>query len=116
IDEFELSIRSQTTWIQGMPNESRVCGGCHESRTEPNLPGGQGTQTIAAGKGAQNFFDIVSRRIEYPWTYAKADYVANEVQRIFDARCVSCHNSTTNGNGPQEYYTVTMTNEATGAV
>jgi hypothetical protein len=115
IDEFELAIRSQTTWIQGMPNESRVCGGCHESRTEANLPGGQ-AQTIAAGKGAQNFFDIVSRRIEYPWTYAKPDYVGNEVQGILTARCVSCHNKDMNGNVAQEYYTVTMTNEATGAV
>ena len=33
IDQFDLSIRNQTTWIQGMPGESRVCGGCHESRT-----------------------------------------------------------------------------------
>jgi len=38
IDEFDMSIRSQTTWIQGMPGESRVCGGCHEDRNKPNMP------------------------------------------------------------------------------
>ena len=37
IDEFELAIRNQTTWIQGMPGEDRVCGGCHEDRTGKNV-------------------------------------------------------------------------------
>ena len=31
-----MSIRNQRLWIQGMPGESRVCGGCHESRTGDN--------------------------------------------------------------------------------
>src|SRR5690606_31463994 len=28
IDRFDLSIRNQLLWIQAMPGESRVCGGC----------------------------------------------------------------------------------------
>ena len=36
IDKFGLAIRNQRLWIQGMPGESRVCGGCHESRTGDN--------------------------------------------------------------------------------
>jgi hypothetical protein len=48
IDEFDMAIRSQTTWIQGMPGEGRVCGGCHEDRTGSNVGAGQ-QLTIAAG-------------------------------------------------------------------
>lgn len=113
IDEFDLAIRNQTTWIQGMPGESRVCGGCHESRTDANLPGGQAL-TIAASKGAENFVKPVLERVEYPWAYADDDANPNEIQKIFDASCVSCHNETTNGNGAQQYYTITMNNDLTG--
>jgi hypothetical protein len=114
IDEFELAIRNQTTWIQGMPGEDRVCGGCHEERTGVNLPGRQNL-TTAAGNGAQNFLLPIKDRIEYPWSYAKPGYEGNQIQALFDAKCVSCHNETTNGNVAQQYYEVTMTNELTGA-
>jgi hypothetical protein len=62
----------------------------------------------------------IDARIEYPWS-ASGEYGgavgANsmELQSILDAKCVQCHNATTNGSGPQEFYTVTMTDEATGA-
>ncbi len=112
VDEFDLAIRNQTTWIQAMPGEGRVCGGCHESRTAPNNPGGQ-MNNIASGRGPENFMIPVAERVEYPW--AKADDAGNEneVQKILNARCVRCHNETTNGNGPQETYSVTMTNRLT---
>jgi hypothetical protein len=114
VDEFDLAIRNQTTWIQGMPGEDRVCGGCHESRTDPALPGGQAL-TMAAGRGPENFMKPVGERTEYPW--AKADDVGNmnEIQKIFNTSCTSCHNGTTNGSGPQTFYTVTMADELTGA-
>ncbi|HEY4106362.1 MAG TPA: hypothetical protein VGM44_20825, partial [Polyangiaceae bacterium] len=100
IDEFDLSIRSQTTWIQGMPGEDRVCGGCHEDRNQPNLPGGQAL-TIAAGRGAENFLQPIATRTEYPWDYANPNADgsanANEIQALLNAKCVSCHNGTTNG-------------------
>ena len=115
IDEFDLAIRNQTTWIQGMPGEDRVCGGCHESRTSPNLPGGQ-QLTTAAGRGPENFM-IAGRRAASstrgtaPTTPANA----NEIQTILNAKCVSCHNETTNGNAAQTFYTVTMTDARHGA-
>jgi hypothetical protein len=113
VDEFDLAIRSQTTWIQGMPGEGRVCGGCHEDRTAANPPGGQ-MLTMAAGRGPENFMIPVADRVEYPWAKAdRADNV-NEVQKILNAKCVSCHNETKNGNGAQETYSVTMTNKVTG--
>jgi len=115
IDEFDLSIRSQTTWIQGMPGESRVCGGCHEDRNKANLPSvGAGSLTIAAGRGPENFMKPVDSRTEYPWAYANDANNPNEIQALLNARCVSCHNGTTNGDKPQEFYTVTMTNEVMG--
>lgn len=106
IDEFDLAIRNQTTWIQGMPGEDRVCGGCHEARKNAILPGGQ-AQTIAMGKGPLDANLPITQRQEYPWFAADAGFEANEVQAVLTAKCASCH---TGG----ETYTITMTNEITG--
>ena len=117
VDEFDLAIRNQTTWIQGMPGESRICGGCHESRVDPNLPGGQQLTIAAAefeqGRG-EDFMRPITERTEYPWYAATDASNVNEIQKIFDARCVSCHNETTNGDGPQEFYELVMNNTITG--
>jgi hypothetical protein len=114
IDRYDLSIRSQTTWIQGMPNESRICGGCHESRTETIDPAKQ-QLTDAAGKGPEAMNLPIADRIEYPWAYTPAAAQnPNEIQAVLNAKCVQCHNETTNGNGPQETYTVSMSDAATG--
>ncbi len=113
VDEFDLAIRNQTTWIQGMPGEDRVCGGCHERRTEANLPGEQ-QQTAAAAFGAENFMKPIAERTEYPWAYATDAGNPNEIQALLNAKCTSCHNETTNGSGAQEFYTVTETNAISG--
>jgi hypothetical protein len=115
IDEFDLSIRSQTTWIQGMPGENRVCGGCHEDRNNPNLPNvGTGPLSIAAGRGAQNFMLPIENRTEYPWDKANDAANPNEIQALLNAKCVSCHNGTTNGDKAQEFYTLSMSNAVLG--
>ena len=112
IDEFDLSIRSQTTWIQGMPGESRVCGGCHEDRNNANMPNpGTGPSTFAASRGPENFMLPIAQRTEYPWANATDAANPNEIQALLNAKCTSCHNGTTNGDQPQEFYTVTMSNE-----
>lgn len=108
VDEFDLAIRNQTTWIQGMPGEARVCGGCHEDRTEPFAPSGQ-QLGIAAGKGPEDFMLPWNERTEYPWAYANDADDPNEIQKILEARCVSCHNETTNGSEPQTFYSLSMT-------
>jgi hypothetical protein len=69
--------------------------------------------TIAAGMGAEKFIVPVMQRTEYPWAYADDTANPNEIQKLLDAKCSSCHNETTNGNGAQEFYTVTFTNEMT---
>ncbi len=109
IDEFDLMIRNQTTWIQAMPGESRVCGGCHERRTEAFRPT-EGALTLAAA-APENFMRPVSERQEYPWANANAGNEASEIQALLSAKCASCHNETQNGDGPQETYTVTMSDE-----
>lgn len=114
IDEFELAIRNETTWIQGMPGEDRVCGGCHEDRTQPSLPNGQAL-TIARGRGPEDFMTPVLQRTEYPWAAANDPANPNQIQTLLNAKCVSCHNEKTNGNKPQEFYEVRSMNMATGA-
>jgi hypothetical protein len=110
VDRFDLAIRSELLWIQAMPGEDRVCGGCHESRTAPSLPGGQ-QLTVAAGLPPENFMIPVASRTEYPWDGANDSGNTNEIQKILDARCASCHNETTNGAVAQTFYTVTMPGE-----
>ena len=113
-DEFELAIRNETTWIQGMPGEDRVCGGCHEDRTQPSLPNGQAL-TIARGRGPEDFMTPVLMRTEYPWNKANDPANANQIQTLLNAKCVSCHNEKTNGDKPQEFYEVKSMNAVTGA-
>jgi hypothetical protein len=115
IDEYDLAIRNQTTWIQAMPGEGRVCGGCHEDRTKPVLPADQ-QLTIAAGNDPERFNLAIADRIEYPWYGATQAGNPNEIQSLFDAKCVSCHNETTNGSKAQEFYQVSMTDAVSGAV
>lgn len=117
VDEFELAIRSQTTWIQGMPGESRICGGCHEERTAPNSPTVQAEPMAASNTVADYASTPILDRTEYPWQMMGTGTLgqnSTEIQSIFDAKCVSCHNATTNGNDPQETYSVTMTDRTTG--
>ena len=107
LDKFGMSIRNQRLWIQGMPGESRVCGGCHESRTGDNAPGLNSNISIAETKGPENLVTPVAQREEYPW---------NKVQTFLSANCVQCHNQTTNGSGPQTFYTLQRTDATTGMV
>jgi hypothetical protein len=51
----------------------------------------------------------VMDRIEYPWADANDANNTNEIQALLDAKCASCHNGTQNGDGPQTFYTGTMT-------
>ncbi len=108
VDEFDLAIRNQTTWIQGMPGEDRQCGGCHEDRTKPfNISAQQLPEAI--GAGPQDFMVPVMDRTEYPWSAANDAGNPNQIQQILDQYCVSCHNETQNGSGAQTFYSVSMT-------
>ncbi|MGA3119135.1 MAG: hypothetical protein ABSF69_00055 [Polyangiaceae bacterium] len=101
IDEYGLAIRNQQLWIKGMPGETRRCIGCHESRTDPGVLALGQNPTVAEQQGAQPFTEAIADRTEFPWD--------KKVQPILDAKCVSCHNSTTT-----TYYDLTQTDPVTG--
>jgi hypothetical protein len=107
LDKFGMAIRNQRLWMQGMPGESRICGGCHESRTGDNSLGINQNLTAAAAKGPEAFDKTpVGMREEYPW---------EKVQTILEsAKCDTCHNDTQNGSKPQSTYTLTRTDRTTG--
>jgi Hydrazine synthase alpha subunit middle domain len=84
IDRFDLSIRNQLLWIQTMPGESRVCGGCHESRVGEVT----GSTTTAQLRGPAKLVKPIAERSEFPWFAAAA---GSNVQDVLDAKCVSCH-------------------------
>jgi len=83
IDRFDMAIRNQLLWIQAMPGESRVCGGCHENRTGAV----QGMTTIAE-RFPENLVKPAAERLELPWYAATT---GSNVQDVLDAKCVSCH-------------------------
>jgi hypothetical protein len=112
VDKWGLSIRNQRLWVQGMPGENRVCGGCHESRTGNIDFGTNQNLTVAAAQGPQNFVKPVVERQEYPWDGAPAGVAT--VQSFLTAKCATCHNDTQNGSKPQTFYTVTRTDMTTG--
>jgi hypothetical protein len=98
IDRFDLSIRNELLWIQAMPGESRVCGGCHEERTGSV----EGLTTIAQQKKV-SLVKPAAERTELPWYGAS---VGGNVQDVFDARCVSCHSGGENDPFAGQTYTV----------
>jgi hypothetical protein len=106
-DKFGMSLRNQRLWIQGMPGESRVCGGCHESRTGDNNLGINQNLTAAASRPESFDKTPIAMRQEYPW-----DVVVQPA--IKAAKCDTCHNDTTNGSKPQTFYTLTSTDRTTG--
>jgi hypothetical protein len=101
IDKYGLAIRTQQLWISGMPNEPKRCPGCHEQRIGQGVPALQTGQTVAEHVGAQPYNIPIASRAEYPWDV--------KVQPILDAKCVSCHNSSTTS-----YYSMTRTDPVTG--
>ena len=113
LDKFGMSIRSQGLWIQGEPGEDRRCIGCHESRTGQGVPAAGSNPTVAEQHGPQEFTEAIADRAEYPWN--KNDNPAKtSIQDLFNAKCVSCHNETKDGNAAQKTYKVTYTNPQTG--
>jgi hypothetical protein len=86
-----------------MPGENRRCVGCHESRTGQGVPAFGQNPTAAEQAGPQDFTEAIANRTEFPWNV--------KVQPVLDAKCVSCHNSSTTS-----YYYVTRTDPVTGKV
>ncbi len=113
LDRFGLAIRNQMLWVQAMPGESRQCGGCHASRSGEVMPR-SGATTIAQSVGADTTtFRAIPDRVELPWYGATS--VAN-LQEVFDRNCVGCHDGGAMDPYAGRFYTVTATDETTGAM
>jgi hypothetical protein len=109
IDKFGMAIRSQGTWIQGVPGEDRRCVGCHESRTGQGVPRFGQNPTVAEQRQAMNFIAPVGERYELPWD--KNDTAGKPfVQDILTKKCAACHNESNNGGT----YQVTATDPGSG--
>ncbi|MET0339593.1 MAG: hypothetical protein ABW252_01255 [Polyangiales bacterium] len=101
IDRFDLAIRNQLLWIQAMPGESRVCGGCHERRTGTVVA----PTTLAQQRGPTRMLAPIAERLELPWAEAAT---GTEVQDVFDAKCIACHAGGPNDPFDGESYVVTV--------
>ncbi len=101
IDRFDLAVRNQLLWIQGMPGESRLCGGCHEDRAGEVTA----TTTLAQQHGATNLVKPIAERIELPWSGAAT---GGQVQDVFDAKCVNCHAGGAGDPFAGQSYTITF--------
>ncbi len=108
IDTFGMSIFSEPVWFSGRPGESRVCGGCHESRSETVTinPG----ITDAFAFGATAMYGDTPRDNRKSMTDFSRDKIMGVawdtvLQPIFTAKCISCHNGTPGPANPS--YTIT---------
>ncbi len=94
IDKFGMSIFSEPVWFSGRPGESRVCGGCHESRSETVTinPG----ITDAFAIGPTSMYGDVTRANRKSMDFSRDKIMGaawdKAIQPMFDAKCVSCHN------------------------
>lgn len=106
IDRFDLAIRNQMLWMQGMPGENRTCGGCHSDRAQPvDLAVTLTAQVLPPDRSTMR---RILDREELPWA---GSTTRRNVQDVLDANCVRCHDG-----GPDDpfaglYYEVTATPE-----
>jgi hypothetical protein len=114
VDVFGMSLFNEPVWFSGRANESRVCGGCHESRSATTVidPG----LTKAFAVGPTPMYGKTPRAQRQSATDFSRDKIMGvgwdkTLQPLFDAKCVSCHgDSNTAGIAPY-----TITDPATGA-
>jgi hypothetical protein len=110
-----MSVANESIWISGRAGENRVCGGCHENRSNtPELAPGQ---TLAQLAGAVNL-DVPRVQRITPMAagataYTAADFTYGNmrgvpwdkaIQPVLDAKCVTCHDGTPSAANPT--YTV----------
>lgn len=94
VDVFGMSLFTEPVWFSGRPNESRVCGGCHENRTATTVINPGLTQAFAVGPAPlKGDVPRAQRMYVGPTDAAKQTGIGWDtvLQPIFDAKCVSCH-------------------------
>lgn len=113
IDTFGMATFSEPVWFSGRPGESRVCGGCHESRSDSVVIDPGTTDAFAIGPTSMHGAVPRADRKSLEFSRDKIMGVAwdKAIQPIFDAKCVSCHGDD-NAAGIPAY---TVTDPQTGA-
>jgi hypothetical protein len=123
VDVYGMSLFAEPIWISGRTGESRVCGGCHENRAVTTVIDPGVTQAFELGPlDAMSTIPRPNRCFggvcptsagQLATTPDQIVGVAwdKQVQPIFDAKCVSCHNGTPGPANPS----YTITNPTTGA-
>jgi hypothetical protein len=118
IDKFAMSVANESIWISGRAGENRVCGGCHENRSNtPQLAPGQ---TLAQLAGAVNLDVPRAQRItpfvagsttQYDFSYGNIRGVPwdKAIQPILDAKCATCHDGDATKPGNPSYTVVDVT-------
>jgi hydrazine synthase alpha subunit-like protein len=109
VDKFGMSLFNEPVWFSGRAGEARMCGGCHEDRTRTtNVTPGQ-IDTFAIG--AKDLFSKATRAQRINTAPASATAIVGvgwntQVQKIFDANCVTgCHDK--NNSAGVAGYTIT---------
>ncbi|HEX4403685.1 MAG TPA: hypothetical protein VH560_02585 [Polyangia bacterium] len=118
IDKYAMSVGNESIWISGRAGENRVCGGCHENRSNtPQLAPGQ---TLAQLAGAVNLDVPRAQRItpfvagsttQYDFSYGNIRGVPwdKAIQPILDAKCATCHDGDATKAGNPSYTVVDVT-------
>jgi hypothetical protein len=106
IDRFGLAIRNEMLWIQAMPGEKRTCGGCHESRSKAATATRGPTLAQQLPLEQKDYSRLaIADRTELPWAGAAS---GGNLQDLFDARCIACHDGGAQDSFAGRSYTVTV--------
>lgn len=130
VDVFGMSLFNEPVWFSARPGESRVCGGCHESRSATTVINPGITQAAAIGptqtmpmvprgQRVMASTDLTNPNLSPDKLVGMGWGVPNPtapgtgvVQSVFDAKCVACHDKN-NTAGIAGY---TITDPTTGRV
>jgi len=98
IDTFGMTHKdaNEPVWFSGAAGESRVCGGCHESRTDTVIIDPGLTEAVARGPSDLRALAPRADRVSASFTRDTTVGVPwdTALQNVFNAKCVSCHNGT----------------------
>ncbi|MBA3397266.1 MAG: hypothetical protein H0T89_31860 [Deltaproteobacteria bacterium] len=125
IDNFGMSLLPEPVWFSGRPNESRVCGGCHEDRVKTTVVDPGLTQAFAIGPTPAHGTTARADRestiadLENP-NLVGANAAGAErlvgmawdraIQPVLTAKCAGCHDGTPGAANP----TYTIMDPVTG--
>jgi hypothetical protein len=112
IDKFGQSQANEPVWTSGRAGEARVCGGCHENRTE--IVTSQPGLLHAVVQGPVDAYSSTPRFSRTSTNYGRDNLMGVPwdlaVQPIFNQSCVSCHDGSAGSPG----WTAELTDDATG--